>query len=262
MTASFSSRELTTVTTAIDILEFVKGRNGTTMAELVDEFGMAKSTVHGYLSTLERNSLIVREEEEYLLGLRLANLGEHAKTRNDLYPLAESKVVELSDRLDEGANFLVPEGDRMIALYCKQNNPKDPIFTVGQHFGLHNTVSGKAVLAERSYSRFEAMLDRIELAATTQKTITDQGKLHEEIERVRKQGYSTIDGELVEGLRSVGAAVTYPDGRVFGAFGVGGPEYRIDEKRLHTEFVDVMLEVVDELEAEIERALQEEPDVN
>src|SRR5699024_3614959 len=98
MTASSPGRELTTVTTAIDILEFVKRRNGATISELVSQFGMAKSTVHGYLSTLERNSLVVREEGEYLLGLRLVNLGEHAKTRNDLYPLAESKVVELADQ--------------------------------------------------------------------------------------------------------------------------------------------------------------------
>ncbi|MFC5973587.1 IclR family transcriptional regulator [Halomarina salina] len=262
MTAPSPGRELTTVTTAIDVLEYVKQCNGATMAELAEEFGVAKSTIHGYLSTLERNGLLVREDNEYLLGLRLANLGEHAKVRNELYPFAESKVGRLADRLDEGANFLVPEGDRMIGLYCKQNNPRDPIFTVGEYFDLHNTVSGKAVLAELPDSRLEATLDRIELEATTPRTITDRAELRTEIERVREQGYATIDGELVEGLRSVGAAVTYPDGRIFGAFGVGGPEYRIDDQRLRSEFVAVLLEVVNELEADIERELQEESTVD
>lgn len=256
MPMSPTGRELKTVTTAIDVLEFIRRQRGATTSELIDQFGMAKSTIHGYLSTLEQTGLIIREEGEYVLGLRLANFGEHAKRRNDLYPLAEAKVTKLADRLNEGANFLVPENNKMIGLYCNQNNPRDPIFTVGEYFGLHNTVSGKAVLAALPDPQFETMLDRIELTPTTPNTITDEKKLREEIETVREQGYATIDGELVEGLRSVGAVVTYPDGHVFGAFGVGGPEYRISETRLHSEFADATLEIVSDLEEEIEWELQ------
>lgn len=249
-------RDLKTVTTSLEILNFVKENNEAKLSDIADQFDMAKSTAHGYLATLEKNGMLVEENGCYLLGLRLFHLGEWARNRNRLYSLAKPKVSELADRLGEGVNFLIQENGRMFTIYNIISTFNDPIFKPGQCFHMHNTVAGKAVLAELSDSRIDEILNKWGLPRATTETIVRKDELMDEIKTIRQQGYATIDGELVTGFRAVGVAVNYPDGRVFGVFGVGGPTYRIDDERLYNEIPSVLKRTVNELEDEISEELR------
>jgi DNA-binding IclR family transcriptional regulator len=256
MSGDQKSRKLKTVEKSLEIIEFVKQSESVRMDEVVDRFDMAKSTAYGYLATLEKSGLLVKHGSEYVLGLQLLHLGECAKSRNSYYPLARKYVSELADELGEGADFMVEEQGKLFTIYNDVESIEDPNFQVGRRFDIHNSAGGKSVLAELPTSRANEIIDRWGLPASTSSTITERDALLTEIDKVREQGFAITDEELVEGMRSVGVAITYPDGSVFGALGVGGPTYRIDDSRFFEQIPNKLLNKKKALEADLRRALE------
>lgn len=248
-------RELKTLTTAFNIIDYIKNGENITLADIAEESGMAKSTAHGYLTTLENLGAINKIGNNYIVGLRFLHLGELARERNDLFPLARSKVKEIASTLGEGVDFMLEERGRLITLYNDVDSIEDPNFQVGRYFYMHSSAGGKAVLAELSNDEIDDIIDRWGLPKLAENTITTREELFVEIEKVRERSYATTDEELTNGLRSVGVVVKYPDGSIFGALGVGGPKYRIDDERLFKEIPNALLRGSNDLEQEIARRL-------
>jgi DNA-binding IclR family transcriptional regulator len=112
---------------------------------------------------------------------------------------------------------------------------------------MHNSASGKAMLAEWSRERIEEVLDRWGLPKETENTIQSRAELYEELKRTRKRGYSLNNQEALEGLMAVGMAITSPDGSVLGSLDVSGPPYRLSEEQIASE----LRETVTQIEREI-----------
>ncbi|TKR25183.1 IclR family transcriptional regulator [Natronomonas salsuginis] len=254
MSGDPEGRKLKTLENSLEIVEFVKESGGVRMDDVIEQFDMAKSTAYGYLFTLEKSGLLVKHGPEYVLGLQLLHLGECAKSRNKYYPLARKYVFQIADELGEGADFTVQEQGKLFTIYNDVESIEDPNFQVGRRFDLHNSAGGKAVLAELPRYRVNEIIDRWGLPASTSSTITDRETLLNEINKVREQGFGITDEELVKGMRSVGVAITYPDGSVFGALGVGGPAYRINDDRLFEQIPNKLLDKKQALEADLRQA--------
>ena len=83
---------------------------------------------------------------------------------------------------------------------------------------LHNTSVGKAFLSALSASDLEQTLDRINLPAKTNYTITTRSQLVAEIEKTRKRGYAISVEEYLIGLITIGAPlISSNSGEVIGA---------------------------------------------
>lgn len=61
------------------------------------------------------------------------------------------------------------------------------------------------------------------------------------LETIRDRGYATNDEELIDGYRSIGAAITRSSGDVVGAFSIGGPTYRMATDESTTEEIAQLL---------------------
>lgn len=253
MTGNSKGRNLQTIERTSEIISLVKKSDGIRVSDVVEEFDIAKSTAHGYLSTLDNVGILKKSKTGYVLGLRLLHLGEQARSRNDRYELAKSYVKELADELTEGADFMVDENDKLYTIYNDVASLEDPNFRTGNRFHLHNSAGGKAVLAEKPPERAKEIIDRVSLPKTTRDTITDPNQLLAEIAEVRQRGFAITEEELIEGLTSIGVAVTHPDGSVFGAFGIGGPTYRIDEDRINNQISNRLIDTKQAFERDLEQ---------
>lgn len=239
--------KLTTTTTSIRILETVADRDGATLRELVQETGLAKSTVHKHLSTLQANDFLVKRGERYLLGLHHLTLGKRAVEMRDRYRLVEKKIDELRNRIEADMDFTVEENGRLVLVSEATRTMSESIFVPGTKFYLHNTAAGKAILASFGSERVDEILDTHGLPQSTNKTVQSRSTLKAELESVREQGYALNDGECVEGYRSVGSVIVNADGSVLGGISIGGPVYRIDRARLVDDYAELVREATDEL---------------
>ncbi|WP_436346809.1 IclR family transcriptional regulator [Natronorubrum sp. FCH18a] len=237
-------------TTAISlrIVDTIEELDGATLSEIAEHMEFSTSTLYTHLNTLEECGYVTKIGDRYHLGLKLFRLGEAARYRDDRYQLAKKKAFELANTTNEEVSFAVEENGRSIILFDETNNPSMEGFQVGHYFYMHNSASGKAMLAKFDEERRNGILDRWGLPRETEKTIVNQDELHNELELVREQGYAVNDQESLEGLRSVAVAIEASDGDVFGSLDVSGPPYRLPPDE---ELAELLQDAVDELEAEL-----------
>lgn len=253
------ARPVKTTLTSIRIANEIKRQDGMTLTDLANTLDLAKSTIHNHLTTLANEGLLVKDGQEYNIGLRFLEFGEYARNRRQFYAVGEKQAYRLGEETNEEANFSVVENGFMYPLEYVMGNsdPTDPtvgskFLKVGSKFHMHNSASGKAVLAEYSDERVKQIVTSNGLPATTENTITEQDELFQELAEIREQGYSTNDEELQIGFRSIGASVKTADGTVIGGLAIGGPSYRfeLDASSLNS-YTDVLHDAVDTVEQEI-----------
>ncbi|KYH25627.1 putative HTH-type transcriptional regulator ArcR [Halalkalicoccus paucihalophilus] len=262
MTTDRTRDGVKTTERSFELVEHIQRRDGATLAELVSEFGLAKSTVYKHLSTLESHGYLEKEGEQYHVGLKFHHHGEYARLRKRGYRLAGRTVRDLAERTDEEADFVVENDGRTITVYESyhpKNSYREDLFATtsdlshsGTYYHMHCTAAGKALLAELPDDRVEVVIERWGLPAHTENTITDRTALEDDLSLTRERGYAVAEEEYVDGLCAVGVAVSNPDGSPLGALGMSVPTYRRESEGLETEAAAVVIEAARDLETAIE----------
>jgi DNA-binding IclR family transcriptional regulator len=96
----------------------------------------------------------------------------------------------------------------------------------------HCTALGKVILASLSPDQLRRFLARVELAPSTEKSITDIPVLLRDIEQIRRTGIAFDDGEFNIEVRCVAVPVKDFTGKIVGALGISGPIWRLSNQAL------------------------------
>jgi DNA-binding IclR family transcriptional regulator len=237
----------------IRVVETLREMDGAGVTELANRLGLSKGTVHDYLSTLRQHNYVVKEGNEYHVGLGFFELGEYARNRIRIYHVARPEVSKLAEETGEVANLLVEEHGLGVYLYRERGENAVTLDThTGKRRYLHNTALGKAILAHLSEGRVEEILDRYGLPKANENTITDRDELYEELDAIRDRGYAYCDQERVEGLQCVAVPLTScSDNRVLGAISVAGPSTRMKGDRISEEIPDKLLQAANVIEINV-----------
>ncbi|WP_336023595.1 IclR family transcriptional regulator [Halobellus salinisoli] len=250
-----------TTQTSLEIVSTIRERGGVRTNEIVEAHDVAKSTAHKHLTTLERAGFLRKVGERYYIGYKFLNLGEYAREQWPWFTAVKAGVEELAERTEEECDFVVDDHGQIITIvesyhkwakYGSGDGTKRYRANIGTYYPMHATGSGLAILASYPRSRVEAILDKWELPALTDQTITSRSELFDELDRIEERGYSIGDQYYAEGLRSVGTVVTGADGTPLGALSVSGPSYRIDGSVLDREIPRAITDVASSIEAEVE----------
>jgi DNA-binding IclR family transcriptional regulator len=224
------------VETAFRIIEALHERGGAGVTELASALSFPKSTVHNHLQTLERNEYVVKADDTYRVGCRFLELGAHARDRRPIYEVARPEVDRIAEETGELSGVVVEEHGRGVFLHRAKGERAVHVDTyAGKRIYLHGAALGKAILAHLPEERVDEIVDRHGLPALTENTITDREELAAELDAVQESGIAFDDEERLDGLRSVGAAITGSNGEVLGAISVAGPTTRLREDRFREE---------------------------
>lgn len=229
--------------TAFRIVDGVESLDGAGVTEIANEVGVAKSTVHDHLKTLEANGFLVGDPDgTYRVGLRFLDHGGLARSRLPLYQTAEPEVEKLADETGELVNLLVEENGLGVYVdYAKGQDAVNLDTYLGKREHLHSTAFGKAILANLDRSRVDAILERHGLPAETERTITSREALEDRLDTVRENGYAIDDEERIQGTSCVAAPVMTDEDEVVGAISISGPVGRLGEGRLRNELAEEVL---------------------
>lgn len=234
--AEQATDHIRTTAKAVEIIEALRDLDGAGVTEVAQHLGYNKSTVHHHLTTLVDKELVRKRGDDYELGIRLFELGEHARQRRPIYPFAKPEADSLAEETGEIANVMVEEHGRGVYLHVAEGNQAVNLDTsVGSKQYLHACALGKAMLAEMDRKRVEAIIDRHGLPQQTPNTVTDRATLFEELEEIRGRGVAFDGEERAQGIRCVATAVTDRHDRLLGAISVSAPASRMKGERLHEE---------------------------
>ncbi|WP_255191967.1 IclR family transcriptional regulator [Natronobeatus ordinarius] len=243
------ARPVTTVETTIKILEEIKERDEATLDELSSAVGIAKSTTHRHLQTLEQQDFVTRSEERYRIGLRMLGFGIHARAQRELFHVTRPKIDELAEETGERVWCITHEHGRSIHLYGAAGSQSVKTqANEGDREYLHHTAAGKAILSTFDRDRIEAIIEAHGLPARTEDTITSKEDLLEELDWISKHNYAFNRGESVPRLHAVGAPITDSDGVAIGAISISGPSNRLKGDVMTEKIPDLLLGSTNEVE--------------
>ncbi|MGR6970995.1 IclR family transcriptional regulator domain-containing protein [Streptomyces cynarae] len=197
------------------ITSFGEGRSELTLTEVAEATGLARATARRALITLEHLGYVTVHGRFFRLTPRVLGLGFPPLSRTTLSDIATPHLTALSDRVHESTSLAVLTGDDI--QYTARVAPSRIMsvnITVGARLPAYATSLGRVMLADLA----EPPLP--EPAPLTRLTVTDPAELREVLERVRRDGYALVDGELEEGLRSIAVPVRERGGRVVAAVNV------------------------------------------
>lgn len=227
-----SSRHVKSVQTGFRIVHVLQDHDGATLNELAERLGLAKSTVHNYLSTLESMGYVVNQEGTYRLGLRFLTHGMAAKSGLNTREAVEETLSELAGEVSQPVWWITEEFGR--GIFVDNAVPADcrRIYgRTGKRSYLHTHAPGKAILAVLPEDDREEILEYHGLPVHTTRTVEDRSELAAQLAAIRDQGYAFSDGEAVLGVQSVGVAFEAPGGR-WNALGVFGYSHDLGDERL------------------------------
>lgn len=247
-----SASTVSTTETSLAVIETIRTHDGIRLRQLAEELDLSKSTVHAHLTTLRDTRYVVKEGEFYHLGLKFFELGEYVISRKEIYDIAEEEITALNDRTNRIADFSVEEHGRVVSLFSELYDSQSTFLSDRRTFYMHNTASGKAILAEIGDSRVERITDQWGLPRETDHSISTADELLAELENTRERGYAVNDEEVVSGLYSVAKPVYQPHGRVCGAVSLDCPKYRVTN-----DTIDDFVSHLDRTDQNIERTLRE-----
>jgi DNA-binding IclR family transcriptional regulator len=200
-----------------------------TLAGVMEETRLSKSTAARALRALERNGLARRQPGGgFRPGPVLVDYARRDTSVGDLATLAWPFLERLREATGETANIAIPTpgGVARIA-QVDSDHPLGGGNWVGRRIPIHASALGKVFMA---FGAAQPPFGR--LARLGPRTITAIADLLAELEAVKRTGYATTWEELAEGLCSTAAPVRGSRGTVIAAISVSAPTVRTSRERL------------------------------
>lgn len=227
---------------SFDIIDYLMKSDGAMISEISNNFGMAQSTVHDHLSTLNSLGYVIKDGNEYWLSLRFLDIGERVRNRRHFYKTAQPELESLADKTEEHASLVVEEHGRGVLVETIRGEKAVQIDTHnGMRIRLHTTAPGKAILAYLPEPRIRKIVDEYGLPQMTPNTITDRKQLYDELEEIQECGYALDREERIQGMQSVAVPITDRSDTIRGAISVYGPSNRIESERFTEAIPDMLL---------------------
>ncbi len=228
--------KIQSVARALNIVDILSSNSdGMSLAQISEKMELPKSTVYGLLATLRDFNYVSQDNESgyYLLGTRLFELGNQVARNWDIKDVAFPIMRKLNKQFGETVHLGAEDnGDMLYLEKLESDSLLDISSGVGLRLPMHCSGLGKVLLAEKSPAELKRYIIQKGLTPLTKRTITTQKELEKELARVRKQGYAIDDGEIMEGLRCVGAPIQDANGKVRYAISVSGHIKNMYGKRL------------------------------
>jgi DNA-binding IclR family transcriptional regulator len=216
----------------LSILESLsKSKHGLTLTQLTAELDLPKSSVHCLLLTFERRGYLYRDERSgrYRLGLRICDLAGAALGGQALRDQAIPYLSKLRESTQLTCHMAVFEQDEVVLIQKAEPLGSRVNTWIGKRMDIHCTAVGKAVAAYLPSDTVEVLVRRRGMLRHNDNTIASLRKLKDELERVRRLGYSIDDEEEEIGIRCIGVPILDEENRALAAISLSGTTSQIND---------------------------------
>lgn len=223
-------RVVPAVIRALDVLELFLDRPQLSAREIAERLGLPRTTVHELLVTLVARCYLISipgQPVQFRLGMPLFQLGAAFAGQLDLVREAQEVARDVAAACDEAVHVAVLDGADVIYLVkVDSTHPVRMVSAVGRRLPAHCTAVGKVLLSGLDPIDLDTRLPDGDLPGMTPESITDPGRLRDELDRVRAAGVALDDGESDSAVRCVGAPVRDHTGTIVAAMSVSAPIIR------------------------------------
>jgi IclR family transcriptional regulator, pca regulon regulatory protein len=225
-----------------------------TLSEVARLTGLTRATARRVLLTLEHLGYARSDGRGFELTPKVLDLGYAYLSSLDLASIAEPGMEALVERTHESCSAAVLDGVEIVYI---ARVPTKRIMTIslglGSRLPAWATSMGRVLLAELERDEVDALIGPGPLPAITERTITKPADLHDELARVRRQGWALVDQELEPGLRSIGAPLRDRHGRALAALNVSTHVGRVSLDAIRKDFLPALLDTAGQISDRLAR---------
>lgn len=227
--------------------------DGLKLTEVSQTVGLAPSTAHRLLTTLQQSRFVRFDPLVALwqVGVTAFSVGNAFARHRDVVTMSRPFMRQLMELSGETANLYIMNDDEaicMMQIECRQM--MRAIARPGGRVKMHNSGVGKAMLAWLPGHDLARVLEHQGLKAATEKTLTTPRALHEDLKRIRRRGFAIDDEEHAVGLRCVAAPIFDEHSSPLAALSISGPAARVSDQKLG-EFGAMVVEAARAVTAEL-----------
>jgi len=217
---------------ALRVLEAVALRKRPlSVAEVAAALNLPPPTAHRIVGVLAQLGFLGREpgRRRIVEGPRLVNLGLNVLHAAASAGSRHAILAALAKKSGESCNLgVIADGNVVYVDRVESQWPLGLRFEPGSRVPLHCTAIGKLLLAQLPDQALAAQLANGPLTRYTATTITDARRLKKELQRIRKQGYSTDNQEFMSGVVCIAVPVEGPrNGRACAGLAISAAEARL-----------------------------------
>lgn len=233
------------VTNAIRVLEALgDAEHEQSIPELCSRLNLTKSNANKLLVTLEKFGYVDsnRYTGNFRLGVKTFQISQAYINKLSLSEIALPIQRSLREQVNESIYVSVLRGENVVYLSVVETDaPVRVMPRIGNVGPAYATATGKVQLAFMDEKEVEVLYaDSFQIY--TKNTVKSLDKLMEELEQIRKRGYSYDNEEYEEGVRCVAAPVRNFMGNVIAGMSISAPVERMDDDRIQNDLIDKLLD--------------------
>jgi len=242
--------------TTLLIFEIVAKSEPIGVSELARRTGISKSTVQRCLQVLADTGWIKASEQSrqtiWMITSKAYNLGQRVTEQGHLRETAMPFMERLWKDVKESVVLSVPEGNKAI-LIEQYESPAPVLMQIprGSWAPMHLVPSGKIMLAYADQKTVDQYLAS-ELAAMTEKTITDAKVMRKELAKIRKQGWAVSVDELLVGASGLAAPIFGWKGHNVAALAIVLPTVRFPES-VRMKYIKMLVGAAENISRELSK---------
>ena len=225
---------------------------GLTISEVARRCGLDAAGARRILLTLESLGYASQERRRFRLTPRVLEVGYSYLSSMPSWSFGQSLLEHLAGRTNETCSASVLDGTEIV--YVLRAQIRRILFSggsVGTRIPAYVTSMGRIWLANRSEEQLDEYFAKAQLQAFTKATITDERKLRAEIQRIKKQGWAYVDGELEEGVSGISVPVYNPSGHIVLAINISASSRRISRHVMKTDLLEELIKTKAEFQDQL-----------
>lgn len=214
-----------------------------TLSDIAKIASLPRATVRRILFTLTHLGYVEADGRLFCLTPQVLTLATSFLSSSSLATILQPAVDRICTKLKESSMAGVLDGENFTTVARAIPPHKMSLnMGLGAQLPALNSAIGRALLAGCSDQELERLLAKASPKKVTGFTVVNKAKLKAAIEKVRKDGYSVVEDEVVVGFRSIAVPLKRYDGKTVAALNIGVHSERVPLKTSMQVHLPLLLE--------------------
>jgi IclR family transcriptional regulator, pca regulon regulatory protein len=212
-----------------------------TLSEIASRTSLTRAAARRFLITLRDLGYVSSDGRAFSLTPRVLELGYSYLSSLPIWEVARPYLEELAAEVNETTSASVLDGDDIVfVVRIETKRIMSMNLGVGSRLPAWATAMGRVLLASLPDRELDAVLRRAKPRPLTPMTVTDRVQLRKIVEAARRDGWTLVDQEVEEGVRSLAVPIVAPSGKAEAAVTVCSHAYRVGVDRIREEFLPLV----------------------
>lgn len=195
-----------------------------TISEISEMTALDRATTRRCLLTLAELGYCSYDGKFFTVTPRILRLGTSCLAAMPLPRIVQPSLDRLSEKIQQSTSVSILDAEEIVYVArASQRRVMSISLMPGSRLPAYCTSMGRILLAALDDDEASSILSQSHLAQRTPHTKTGLAALMEELQKIRQQGFATINQEVELGLRSIAVGLKNLRGQTIAALNVGLP---------------------------------------